>query len=434
MPWRVERSGKCPPSRPWAVVNQASGAVEGCHANQQAAQRQQAALYANEPSARRSGRMDSKALQRFEIKNADKGEVSAVFSTFNVIDSDGDVTLPGAFKEGAEVVISSYQHTTWGGALPVGKGRIRTTRSEAILDGQFFLDTQAGRETFTVVKQLGPRQQWSYGYDAIDAEPGQFDGKSVRFLKQLEVPEVSPVLVGAGVNTRTLAVKALTDGGMDPKEAVKLVERTVVSEYKAAIRPHETLVTTKTWHAAELDEALGDGASIPDFRSVYAWCDPTGDPELKSSYRFPHHLGPSAEANVQACLVGIAKLNNALGPLGIPDEDRRGVYNHLAAHLADADFEPSELQSGSQQPVKLNDRLIAHLAVQDELLAEVSGVGALRASKGKSLSALTHFILGWMLDGSKALRSAYDSPQEDAARELARFLASLQPSEHQENA
>ena len=152
-----------------------------------------------------------KQLSHVEIKSPNEGQVSAVFSTFNVLDWDNDVTLPGAFEDGAEVVISGYQHTSWGGALPVGKGRIRTTKSEAILDGQFFLSTSAGRDTFSVVRELGPRQQWSYGFDIEEADTGRFDGEEVQFLKRLKVFEVSPVLRGAGVNTRTLAVKALTN-------------------------------------------------------------------------------------------------------------------------------------------------------------------------------------------------------------------------------
>jgi hypothetical protein len=153
-----------------------------------------------------------KQLSRVEIKDAAKGDVSAVFSTFNVRDSDGDVTLPGAFEEGAPVVISSYNHTSWGGNRPVGKGKIRTTKSEAILDGRFFMDTVDGRETFEVVKGLAESSlgEWSYGFDIEEAESGTFDGDEVQFLKRLKVFEVSPVLRGAGINTRTLAVKALT--------------------------------------------------------------------------------------------------------------------------------------------------------------------------------------------------------------------------------
>lgn len=153
-----------------------------------------------------------KQIGRVEIKNADKGEVTAVFATLNVVDSDKDVTRPGAFENGAKVRISAYGHKSWEGMLPVGKGTIREVGNEAILEGRFFLDTVAGRETFTVVKALGEDglQEWSYGFDVISSEPGEFNGQKVRFLNKLKVHEVSPVLLGAGVGTRVLAAKHST--------------------------------------------------------------------------------------------------------------------------------------------------------------------------------------------------------------------------------
>lgn len=153
--------------------------------------------------------MDTKSL-RVELKDADedKGEVTAVFSTFNVKDKDWDVTLPGAFEDGASALISAYQHTSWQGALPVGKGTISSTKTEAVFNGRFFMDTQAGADTFRVVKEAGDLLEWSYGYDAVEYKFGDFEGEHVRFLEKLKVHEVSPVLIGAGENTRTLSAKS----------------------------------------------------------------------------------------------------------------------------------------------------------------------------------------------------------------------------------
>lgn len=156
-----------------------------------------------------------KTLQGVEIKDTAKGTVEAVFSTFDVKDADGDVTLKGAFTDGAPVKISAYGHASWGpsrGASfvpmpPVGKGVIRTTAKEAILVGSFFLKTQAGADTFELVKEMDDLQEWSYGYDVVDSDRGEFEGEKVRFLNKLTVHEVSPVLLGAGVGTRTLAAK-----------------------------------------------------------------------------------------------------------------------------------------------------------------------------------------------------------------------------------
>ena len=150
-----------------------------------------------------------KTITGIEVKSADKGTVSAVFSTFNVIDKDGDVTLPGAIADGAEVVISAYGHQSHYGALPVGKGVIRTTETQAILDGTFFLNTTAGRDTFEVVKELGPLGEWSYSLHDVVSKTGEMAGQRANFLESIFVKEVSPVLIGAGVGTTTLSTKGL---------------------------------------------------------------------------------------------------------------------------------------------------------------------------------------------------------------------------------
>ena len=173
-----------------------------------------------------------KALTGVEIKDADQGTVQAVFATFNTVDHDGDVTLPGAFEDGAKVRISAFGHASWGmsrGASsvpmpPVGKGVIRTTETDAILDGQFFLKTQGGRDTFELVKEMDDLQEWSYGYDTLDSEPGVFQGQKVNFLKRQLVHEVSPVMIGAGIDTRTLAVKG-KQLSSDLRQAIEVAGR-----------------------------------------------------------------------------------------------------------------------------------------------------------------------------------------------------------------
>ena len=136
------------------------------------------------------------------------GTFRAVFSTFNVIDSDGDVTLPGAFPEGKELLVSSWGHK-WQ-ELPVGKGIIGANAQEAWIDGVFFLTTTPGKDAYETVKATGTLQEYSYGFRPLEAEMGQFAGQSVRFLKRLAIFEVSPVLQGAGENTRTVAIKGLS--------------------------------------------------------------------------------------------------------------------------------------------------------------------------------------------------------------------------------
>lgn len=144
----------------------------------------------------------------FELKAASEtGEFRAVFATFNVIDHDGDITRPGAFKDGAEVIVGSWGHKTMD--LPVGKGVIRTNEREAAVEGQFFLDTQPGKDTYQTVKNLGPLGEWSYVFSVQKQSFGEEGGRPVRFLEDIKVFSVDPVLAGAGIDTRTTDIKSM---------------------------------------------------------------------------------------------------------------------------------------------------------------------------------------------------------------------------------
>jgi HK97 family phage prohead protease len=151
--------------------------------------------------------MIRKSLSQVKVEG-DQGEIEAVFATLNVVDHDGDVILPGAFEEGQKVRISAYNHASWGDALPVGKGTIHEVGNQAVFRGRFFMANQIARETFETVKELEDLAEYSFGFDVLDSERGSFEGERVQFLRKLKVHEVSPVLLGAGIGTGTLAVKS----------------------------------------------------------------------------------------------------------------------------------------------------------------------------------------------------------------------------------
>lgn len=168
------------------------------------------------------------------LKADAEGSVKAVFSTLNIIDKDGDVTLPGAFGSGDRVNIAAWGHN-WG-ALPAGDGTIAEDAETAVFDGSFYLGTPQGDATYQTLKQRYERgfsQEWSYGFDVIDAEPGVVDGQEVRLLKKLKVYEVSPVMVGAGENTRTLAMKSLDMPFEDHSEQLRVAVEEWVERCKA---------------------------------------------------------------------------------------------------------------------------------------------------------------------------------------------------------
>lgn len=149
--------------------------------------------------------MNERKALTLELKAEAEGEFRAVFSTLNVIDKDGDITRPGAFEPGAPVRIAQWGHN-WG-ALPVGKGAIGADSTKAWVDGSFFLDTQAGMDTYKTVKALADLQEWSYGFEVTKSSNGNEGGKPVRILEAVKVFEVSPVMLGAGIGTHTEGIK-----------------------------------------------------------------------------------------------------------------------------------------------------------------------------------------------------------------------------------
>lgn len=166
--------------------------------------------------------MHTKAATDVAVVDASKGRVQAVFATLNVIDKDADVTLAGAFDDGQKVRISAWNHGSWKDAPPVGKGTIRVTGDQAIFDGGFFMSTPHGRDAFEVVKELDDLAEWSYGYDILESEQGEWLGRKVQLLKRLKVHEVSPVMLGAGMGTRTLMLAS--HGGSVAPEYARTVE------------------------------------------------------------------------------------------------------------------------------------------------------------------------------------------------------------------
>lgn len=138
-----------------------------------------------------------------ELKGEAEGEFRAVFATMNVKDWHDDVTEPGAFDEQA-VIVEPWNH---GWDLPAGKGVVKSDADKAWIDGQFFLDTESGRETYRTVKNLGPLAEWSYSFDILESGEGLFAGEQVRFLRKLDVVGVGPVTRGAGIGTQTVMIK-----------------------------------------------------------------------------------------------------------------------------------------------------------------------------------------------------------------------------------
>ena len=113
------------------------------------------------------------------------------------------------------------------------------------------------------------------------------------------------------------------------------------------IRSHSTKTSEDAWDGSKAESTM-DGAASETMRRAFAWVDPQGPDDNKSSYKFIHHEvssnGRVGPANMRACINAIGVLNGGRRGADIPKAHRRGVYNHLARHLRDAGHEPPELE------------------------------------------------------------------------------------------
>lgn len=153
-----------------------------------------------------------------EFKAAgDDGSATWVMATLNTIDLDGDVILPGAIGEQTIPIVPAHDS----GHVPLGKGRLYENGNEAVVEAKFNLDIPAARDWHAAIKfdLANPPavQEYSFAYALLEggSKRGEFNGQQVRFFQPkangepgVDVTESSPVLRGAGINTRTLAAKS----------------------------------------------------------------------------------------------------------------------------------------------------------------------------------------------------------------------------------
>lgn len=156
--------------------------------------------------------MQIKSLAIESMDEAGKG--LARLGSLSAVDHDGDTYLPGAFnwKSGGQWCPLITAHNR--GSMPFGKARVYEDGDTIYAELMLNLDTTIGREWHAALRfdlaQGKAVQEWSYGYDALDADYQIRPEGRVRVLKRLDVHEVSTVVRGAGQGTGTVAIKSAT--------------------------------------------------------------------------------------------------------------------------------------------------------------------------------------------------------------------------------
>jgi HK97 family phage prohead protease len=294
MPYTVgEDTNACPVGKPWAVKNQATGKVHGCHPSKAKAMEQQKALYANVPDATTKSNSMSESESRTTIEvNEAKQKLprkSLVRSTnFELQESESDGGMPtmsinfarfnepteidswveGRFIEKIDRGAFSKTFRERGGQVKVlfnhGKdpsigdkvlGPIAELREEG--DGAWadvpLLDTSYNRDLLPGLKAglYGASFRMTVMREEVDNTPERSaanpEGIPERTIKEIKLHEFGPVTFPAYAGA-TASARSITDLFVEEvvREQPELVQEFIErSKAEPTVEETETDVTTE---------------------------------------------------------------------------------------------------------------------------------------------------------------------------------------------
>jgi len=192
--------------------------------------------------------IDHKFLSTPFVFKADspEGTIEAVFSTLGVVDRGGDIVEKTAIEDGKSVPMV-WSHD-W--SRMIGKGTVRVEDDRAVFTGNLFLDTDAGLDAYRTMKAMGDLLEYSWGFMPKEVEWIERDEKLIRRIIKAEQFEISPVLVGEGLNTGTLAIK---HGLRFDEES-----ESVLAAVKSLVTRSQSLAGLRTKEGRELSRANRD--------------------------------------------------------------------------------------------------------------------------------------------------------------------------------
>lgn len=201
----------------------------------------------------------TKAFPLLVKATGEQGQITAYASTFGNVDLDGDVVEPGAFARTIEhtggVVPMLWQHDPW---EPIG---VTSSMAEdgkgLVIEAQLNLDTQRGREAFSLLKQ-GAMRGLSIGYRTISDE---WQGM-VRRLREVALVEISAVTFPANPEARLVDAKGAAALFSDLAEELK-AGRTLSASNRALLDAALDALTALHAAAAPPSEGTPDDGDGP---------------------------------------------------------------------------------------------------------------------------------------------------------------------------
>ncbi len=273
-------------------------------------------------------------LASFKALNSAQGIFEAIVAVFGNVDRAGDRIMPGAFakslarwQEKGRPIPVIFAHE-WDN-LDAHIGEVleaKETDEGLYIKGQLEMDEPFAARVWKKMTK-GTLAEFSFAYDELDSALVKENGEYVNELRELELFEVGPCLVGMNPDTQLLGVKK-------------------------AIASHSTATSDAAWDGPANETRVRSDESAGYYRRIYAWQDPDGEVGSKTTWKFIHHEvdadGNPGAANMRACSATVAILNGGRGvdPAAQPwGSDREGIHAHVARHMRDGDMEPPPLKA-----------------------------------------------------------------------------------------
>ncbi len=207
-------------------------------------------------------------------------------------------------------------------SIPLGKAHIEERGNEAVAVGRFNLAIEAGRDWHSWLRAdlaTPPAvQEWSFAFDVLASDSLPGGGRRIRKLSEIEV---SPVLRGAGIGTRT------TCAGDTCKSAPA---KSCCSEVAKIASEAERVLAASEAASRYRYKSLGSDLRLSDLaeRVCRAWNIPTPRVELVRECE----PGEKADAAFRVPITGLHSPGEVLilDGRGIPAELR--TLGHELAH------------------------------------------------------------------------------------------------------
>lgn len=231
MPWHIAKSDECPASEPWAVIKDATGEVEGCHALEADAADQMQALYAQEGASARSY---ERRTFGFELRIApeDDGVLRGYAAVYDQMSEEMGGWLgnwreriaAGAFdgalervRRGLDNVYALLNHDPNFAFASTGNGSLTVTADKRGLAAAMRpLDTQTIRDLVVSPVKQGLLRKMSFGFSVSDEHDEKRDGVEIRVIDKIgQLFDVSVVTFPAYPQTE-VHTRLISRLGIDP--------------------------------------------------------------------------------------------------------------------------------------------------------------------------------------------------------------------------